>query len=98
MAPKIGGNREIPAYFFCFVLLKLLSISCGVAELSAGVMICLIALLLKNKKACLLIIVQTSLLDNRYDSLNINGIYTHASLQISSCMLDIHSISKVYTP
>ena len=55
MAPKIGGNREIPAYFFVFVLLKLLSTSCGVAELSASVMICLIALLLKNKKlVCLL--------------------------------------------
>ena len=55
MAPKIGGNREIPAYFLLSVLLKLLSTCCGVAELSASAMICLIALLLKNKKlVCLL--------------------------------------------
>ena len=45
MAPKIGGNREIPAYFLLSALLKLLSTCGGVAELSARVMICLIALL-----------------------------------------------------
>ena len=98
MAPKIGGNREIPAYFLLSVLLKLLSTCGGEAELSASVMICFIALQLKTKKpVCLLSCRQAYWIIDMIHS--ISKVYTPLPDDAVFCLrLDIHSISMVYTP
>ena len=97
MAPKIGGSREIPAYFLLSVLLKLLSTCCGVAELPAGVMICLIALLLKNKKlVCLLSCRQAYWIIDMIHS--ISKVYTPATYRLDRTLVGYSlNIKGIYT-